>query len=733
MAPRAASKHFRRYTTASPALLGFFLVGAPAVAASIFSPDASCEGGACEAPEESTLLQVNSRKATEIVEVDTSLGKSAAKIAKTDSKSPRKLAEINRQIPPKRPISDQLEKTVPKRHDDSMPVFERDVVNTLLEGVGTATRLNGNAGKPTPLPAPGCQVKVLDCSNQTKRKECPESCEAQDELIAVLGGSSGADAAKARNSVCARLQSLAEMHAQEMSAQGRSTGVDLGNFHQAILALDTGLKNLEKNQTREAALAGVHNSDIGYPLTVIEAYLAQWDLIDELVGIQRNSTNMKNYMEWVEVMNKYGWDSDEATAFFDAAIYLGGEVGLPGDAGWVNSIIANIRVITEDANLHMYRQVPYSYWPWSWGYDFDYSVYELPDDSDLKIGLLADWGSGTPQAIKVAQELNKQNVSMVIHLGDVYYSGTVQEARKFFLEPMRAIFGESLHILNLPGNHDYYDGGKGFYDVIDALGVQEASFFCLRGKHFQILAVDTGLLDSFDLLFSFGVEEIDNLTQHTMTFLPDDQVAWAQHQMQVGKEKGLRTILMSHHQLFSRASSPGVPNGDLSEAATMPDRVYGTYAASEFSTRAADLPGGLGDGVESTVNTRLLHQFPPEALKDVAAWFWGHEHTSMIFEPYAGLERGRCIGNGAIGDNVEADYFGTDDSLETGPWGGFPEIIPGSEIQHGDNFWGLGFATMTLSGKQATVDYFQLLDSKTPDGPGIVWGNATKYFTETFE
>ena len=32
----------------------------------------------------------------------------------------------------------------------------------------------------------------------------------------------------------------------------------------------------------------------------------------------------------------------------------------------------------------------------------------------------------------------------------------------------------------------------------------------------------------------------------------------------------------------------------------------------------------------------------------IAAWFWGHEHSLGIYEPYAGLDKGRCIGCGAI-------------------------------------------------------------------------------------
>ena len=34
-------------------------------------------------------------------------------------------------------------------------------------------------------------------------------------------------------------------------------------------------------------------------------------------------------------------------------------------------------------------------------------------------------------------------------------------------------------------------------------------------------------------------------------------------------------------------------------------------------------------------------------MPEFEAWFWGHEHSMQLFEPYAGLKRGRLIGNGS--------------------------------------------------------------------------------------
>eukprot|EP00932_Pfiesteria_piscicida_P006713 SRR837773.16668.p2 GENE.SRR837773.16668~~SRR837773.16668.p2 ORF type:complete len:161 (+),score=50.04 SRR837773.16668:133-615(+) len=122
----------------------------------------------------------------------------------------------------------------------------------------------------------------------------------------------------------------------------------------------------------------------------------------------------------------------------------------------------------------------------------------------------------------------------------------------------------------------------------------------------------------------------------------------------IGKKLGLKTIMMSHHQLFSAASSVGRPNAVVKELSTLPDRLGVTYYTNEFATAARELPGALPPDAQYAINTRLWRQFPPQALEGVAAWFWGHEHASVAFEPYAGLRRGRCAGNGAV--PVPKDY-----------------------------------------------------------------------------
>jgi len=149
--------------------------------------------------------------------------------------------------------------------------------------------------------------------------------------------------------------------------------------------------------------------------------------------------------------------------------------GLPVDIGWVNEFLAVMQLYAFNWGIHNYRQCPWKMWPM--GYDESFAVHTLPDEAGIRIGLLSDWGAGSPQTLQLIQEMKKQGVDMVIHLGDTYYSGEEGEARAFFKDPLQAVFGKDMTLLQVPGNHDYYSGGAGFFKIIDELGFQQASFF----------------------------------------------------------------------------------------------------------------------------------------------------------------------------------------------------------------------------------------------------------------
>jgi 3',5'-cyclic AMP phosphodiesterase CpdA len=155
--------------------------------------------------------------------------------------------------------------------------------------------------------------------------------------------------------------------------------------------------------------------------------------------------------------------------------------------------------------------------------------------------------------------------------------------------------GHALPVFTLSGNHDMYCGGVGFYELIKHLNsppfTQTASFFCLRSadEKWQLLAMDTGLHD-------------DNPASvaDALTYLEEDELAWHCDRI---KEFAGRTILLSHHPLFSAFSAIGPSNAS---------------------------------GRRSATNPLLLKAFERMVVsKPIAAWFWGHEHTLSIYGPFA--------------------------------------------------------------------------------------------------
>jgi len=50
--------------------------------------------------------------------------------------------------------------------------------------------------------------------------------------------------------------------------------------------------------------------------------------------------------------------------------------------------------------------------------------------------VIADWGTGLDDAKWLLSEVMKKNPDVLLHLGDVYYSGTADEFRGNFLDPI---------------------------------------------------------------------------------------------------------------------------------------------------------------------------------------------------------------------------------------------------------------------------------------------------------
>jgi hypothetical protein len=233
-------------------------------------------------------------------------------------------------------------------------------------------------------------------------------------------------------------------------------------------------------------------------------------------------------------------------------------------------------------------------------------IYRLPDK--VLVAIASDWGTGTASAYKVADEMRKADPDVTIHLGDVYYSGTEEEYRDYFmapgcwplgkLRPGSAADANGTYVLN--ANHEMYSGGRGYFDVALPGFHQEASYFCLENDYWRIVALDTGYH------CTRGLKKILAVIFGDKTRLDDATIAWLDNVIFPDPTNRRPVILLSHHQWFS----------------AFDDRDYPT----------------IGEQLQPYLNR-------------VALWFWGHEHR---FAGYAGFApkgtavRARCIGHGGM-------------------------------------------------------------------------------------
>ncbi len=289
-------------------------------------------------------------------------------------------------------------------------------------------------------------------------------------------------------------------------------------------------------------------------------------------------------------------------------------------------------------------------------------IIQIP--SNARLALVGDWGTGAPPAAELLKLIAADKPDIFVHLGDIYYSGTPDECQRNFADLIRDVLRaeRQTHVFTLSGNHDMYCGGVGFYDLIKNLNerpfIQPASFFCLRtaDEKWQLLAMDTGLHDDNPS----GVHSVE-------TFLESDEIDW--HCERIREFPG-KTILLSHHQLFSAFSPMGKTTIE---------------------------------GDRSAINPLLMASFERmSSCGTISAWFWGHEHSLSIYQPFAGLQRGRCIGHGAIPVSLADNIYEPVKGLSN-----LPSLIEGTKLISHGNVYTHGYALLSLGGSKCHVDYIE--------------------------
>jgi hypothetical protein len=313
----------------------------------------------------------------------------------------------------------------------------------------------------------------------------------------------------------------------------------------------------------------------------------------------------------------------------------------------------------------------YNDWTTAGANDPEYGVigWRLPNDGVL--GVIGDWGTGLGDARALLRELMVRfEPAAIVHLGDIYYSGTSEECEVNYAEVITQVFdevlgeGNRIPVFTLAGNHDYYALGYGFYSTFEAMNdavpdaKQAASYFCLRTADggWQFLAMDTGYYDSnpADLVDPF----------YAGPWLHGTEVQWLAHKL--GTFSGA-TVLLSHNQLFSAHAKL---NG----------------MASPYR----DVP---------YLNPFLRETFAPYLASDVAAWLWGHEHNLVLYQDgLFDLAKGRLVGCSAYEELVSYEPYKVN----------YPEVpyLDPTQYRLGASagYYNHGYAIIDLSGRAQPTD-----------------------------
>jgi hypothetical protein len=381
--------------------------------------------------------------------------------------------------------------------------------------------------------------------------------------------------------------------------------------------------------------------------------------------------------------------------------------------------------------------------------DKNYGMIHWRLPSNARVAIVGDIGTGTDVAAAVLTAALKFKPDAILHLGDIYYSGTSFETEQRLVGLVRAVMGShAVPFFTVPGNHEYFTGATAFLAALDSGKFvlkpeqrQAASYFSLRTEDdgWQFLGMDTGFnghymnvppaakqaaLDQlhigpispsnssdphwpagynpyFPASASAGQVDLpilDPTAPPPQVTLRSDELLW--HEDKLNRFPG-RTILLSHHQLYSAWDHTcGTPQKTI----TQPD-----------GSKQPD----PADFNRTWINTGLWRQLGPFFADNVAAWLWGHEHNLCIFQNgyrpadwpannpdpanvFKPLRKGRCAGHGAIPvAQAEAPYAQN-----------LPIPLNGPNLTLGltDGWYNRGFEILELAGagKPARMTYFQV-------------------------
>jgi hypothetical protein len=310
--------------------------------------------------------------------------------------------------------------------------------------------------------------------------------------------------------------------------------------------------------------------------------------------------------------------------------------------------------------------------------------------SQVTIALVGDWGTGNYNdgpagpinpAGSVIQAIANLKPDYIIHLGDVYYAGSISEESNNLLGLWPNGYAGKSFTLN--SNHEMYNGANGYYSALasNIFSLQSGtSYFALQygnaqqqGGPWTIIGLDSAYWSNSPLCMSGSIAESSNArfggTAQT-SFLNDLR----------SKVAPQNTIVLTHHNPVTTDGSAWVKDG-------------------------------LGNDLWAEVTA-------PGALNGVPkAWYWGHVHNGIVYPNPNNMGAkmyGRCVGHGAL-------PFGNAWGLQT---------VPASQVQCYANTPNPNTASLMMNGfvlltitktGQVTETFYQQDGTKAP------WVNSNTY------
>lgn len=227
-----------------------------------------------------------------------------------------------------------------------------------------------------------------------------------------------------------------------------------------------------------------------------------------------------------------------------------------------------------------------------------------------RLVVFGDWGTGMRDARNVADQAARfveGDCVHVVHLGDTYYSGTEDEARRNVLALWPVADGGAAGSWALNGNHDMYSGGHGYFETTlgdprfagQRVDGRPTSWFTLTSPSWNVVGLDTAWQAP---LLEWGEGRLQ--VPGGLGYLHGSQ---AEHVARCAADPARRLLVLSHHQLFTVYDD---------------DQDVGTPIAEKLDP----LMGG--------------HR--------IDVWLWGHEHDCLAYEPNGYVRAARAIGHAAV-------------------------------------------------------------------------------------